>query len=166
MLISLMQFLDVPHWAHHYVRKRASTGQNPATSQHQQECKGPDRWQQPRSPRPSALCTAQHWLPAAAVANYHKLKARGRSSLMVLEGRIRNQGLSRAIRPPKALGEELSLLLPAPGAAGIWWLMAASPQSLPPPAHGLHLFLCLLLCRLVQGHWSLDLGTLAPGNPA
>lgn len=64
-----------------------------------------------------------------------------------------NQGVSRAVFPPEALGEDPFLPLPAS-----LWLVVPSLQSLPPSSHGLLLSLYLFLFWLLQENVSLDLG--------
>ena len=66
-----------------------------------------------------------HEFPAAAVTNYPKLGSRKQKKF---SQQSKNQGVSRAVLPPEALGENLSLPLPASG--GSWHSLACGSITL------------------------------------
>lgn len=76
------------------------------------------------------------WLLKQIIIN-RGLKTTETHSLTVWRVEVRNQDVSRAVLPPKALGENPSLSLLVSGGFRVPWLIAASWPSLPPSSHGL-----------------------------
>lgn len=92
-------------------------------------------------------------VPRAAVTNDRKsvsLKQKQPVLSQIRRAEVRKRDVCRAVSPPEALGENPSLPLPASGAPGISWLVAAELQSLLLSLGGLPLFsLCVSFIKTV-----------------
>ena len=70
-----------------------------------------------------------YWFPRAVATKYHKLGGLEQQIWMVSQFwrlEVQNQGVGRAMLPPKPEGEDPSLPLPASGPLRISWLVDAS----------------------------------------